>query len=47
MFKKWWNADAEWWQFWYPASGSIGGIIAGVIIGIIFLVTALIALIAL
>ena len=32
---EWMVRDAEWWQFWRPDSGIVGGVIFGVIIGFI------------
>jgi glycerol uptake facilitator-like aquaporin len=30
--KRWLHKDAEWWQFWLPQSGPVGGMIMGVIL---------------
>jgi hypothetical protein len=27
---QWWIEPAEWWEFWMPQSGAIGGVIAGI-----------------
>ena len=29
---EWLKRDAEWWEFWHPSSGIIGGFIMGVIV---------------
>lgn len=36
--KTWWLAPAEWWQFWFPQSGGIGGAIFAAIAGSVVLV---------
>lgn len=32
MLRRWLDADAEWWEFWMPQSGGIGGAIVGGVI---------------
>jgi hypothetical protein len=32
MLRRWWLADARWWQFWMPQSSLPGGIIGGAIV---------------
>jgi hypothetical protein len=32
----WWLRDAEWWQFWMPQSGLIGGCIVGLLMWLIY-----------
>lgn len=31
MFDRWLYHDAEWWQFWWPNSGMIGGALLGLV----------------
>lgn len=26
-FRRWFYRDAEWWEFWFPQSGPIGGVL--------------------
>ena len=39
MFYNWVYRDAEWWQFWRPQRGGVGGTIMGVVLFIIILLT--------
>ena len=34
---EWMSKDAEWYEFWLPDSGIVGGFIFGVIIGMVML----------
>lgn len=37
QFQSWLERDAEWWEFWHPSSGLVGGLILGLLISTISL----------
>jgi glycerol uptake facilitator-like aquaporin len=43
MLKRWWLREAEWWQFWLPQSGPIGGGIGGTLLGTIVFIAHIIS----